>query len=119
MTATQTRIEKIYAELKLADRMTPGRTPWQTLRKRAEEIANEEGTREYLAEQVVYGGEVTTRGAMIADLQRIASTYDESPVEQQAFVSRYLQGFDRGMIARALYDFGEISVENRNLSRAW
>ena len=39
MTALQTSIENIYADLKLADRMTPGRTPWQTLRKRAEEIA--------------------------------------------------------------------------------
>lgn len=34
-----TRTEQIYTELKLADRMTPGRTPWQTLRKRAEELA--------------------------------------------------------------------------------
>lgn len=35
----QDRIEEIYRDLKLADRMTPGRTPWQTLRKRAEQIA--------------------------------------------------------------------------------
>jgi hypothetical protein len=39
MTATQTRTEQIYAELKLIDRMTPGRTPWQTLLRRAEELA--------------------------------------------------------------------------------
>jgi hypothetical protein len=30
--------DQIYEDLKLADRMTPGRTPWQTLRRRADEI---------------------------------------------------------------------------------
>lgn len=119
MNATQTLADKIYADLKLADRMTPGRTPWQTLRKRAEAIAAEQADGSYLAEKVVYGGEVTTRGAMIADLQQTAASMSDSPAEQQAFVSRYLQGFDRGMVARALYDFGEVSVANRNLSRVW
>lgn len=57
----QQQIEAIYADLKLADRMTPGRTPWQTLRKRAEDIAARED----------------------------------------------------------VWTNGEISVENRNLSRAW
>lgn len=38
----EARIESIYTDLKFADRMTPGRTPWQTLRKRAEDIANSE-----------------------------------------------------------------------------
>jgi hypothetical protein len=36
---TMKTVETIYADLKLADRMMPGRTPWQTLRKRAEAIA--------------------------------------------------------------------------------
>ena len=35
----KTRTEEIYAELKLIDRITPGRTPWQTLLRRAEELA--------------------------------------------------------------------------------
>jgi hypothetical protein len=61
MNTIQTRTEQIYFDLKIADRMTPGRTPWQTLRKRAEEIAARED----------------------------------------------------------VWANGEISVENRNLSRAW
>jgi hypothetical protein len=39
-------IEAIYADLKLSDRLTPGRTPWQTLRKRAEDIATYEHCQE-------------------------------------------------------------------------
>ena len=31
------KIQQRYEELKLWDRMTPGRTPWQKLRKQAEE----------------------------------------------------------------------------------
>lgn len=42
MTTTQSRTEQIYTELKLVDRMTPGRTPWQTLKARAERFAMEE-----------------------------------------------------------------------------
>jgi hypothetical protein len=42
MTTKTARAEQIYTELKLMDRMTPGRTPWQTLRKRAEELASAE-----------------------------------------------------------------------------
>jgi hypothetical protein len=38
MTLAQ-RTEQIYASMKFADRMTPGRTPWQKLRKRAEAAA--------------------------------------------------------------------------------
>lgn len=37
-------VERIYDELKFADRMTPGRTPWQTLRRRAETFALEGAT---------------------------------------------------------------------------
>jgi hypothetical protein len=39
MTSIANRTEQIYIELKLVDRMTPGRTPWQTLKARAEELA--------------------------------------------------------------------------------
>ena len=34
-----TAADEIYEELKLLDRITPGRTPWQTLRRRADEQA--------------------------------------------------------------------------------
>jgi hypothetical protein len=40
------RAEQIYAELKLVDRMRPGRTPWQTLRRRAVELAAAEALTE-------------------------------------------------------------------------
>lgn len=36
------RVENVYVDLKLRDRLTPGRTPWQTLRKRAEAIVEQE-----------------------------------------------------------------------------
>ena len=42
MTAYQIRVEYHYTALKLKDRATPGRTPWQTLRAHAEQIAAEE-----------------------------------------------------------------------------
>jgi hypothetical protein len=42
MTSIATRMEQIYTELKLVDRMTPGRTPWQTLKARAERLAANE-----------------------------------------------------------------------------
>ena len=42
MTTLANRTEQIYTELKFMDRMTPGRTPWQTLRKQAEELAAKE-----------------------------------------------------------------------------
>ena len=41
----------------------------------------------YLSELVRYGGEIMTRGEMIADLQRIAGG-------KQALVDRYLQGHE-------------------------
>jgi hypothetical protein len=40
------RIDYHYTALKMIDRATPGRTPWQTLRKRAEEIAGSENLTE-------------------------------------------------------------------------
>ena len=40
--ARRERIEDIYVDLKLRDRLTPGRTPWQTLRKQAEAIVERE-----------------------------------------------------------------------------
>jgi phosphoribosylcarboxyaminoimidazole (NCAIR) mutase len=52
------------------------------------------GMTEYLSEEVVYGGLVVTRAAMIADLQHMASAMTKDPVRQQALVSRYLQGFE-------------------------
>jgi len=36
MSEIEQKIEARYDELKLADRVTPGRTPWQTLRAQAE-----------------------------------------------------------------------------------
>lgn len=52
-------------------------------------------TSSYLSEEVLYGGILTTRGAMITDLQRVAATWTDDPRQQQAMVSRYLQGFER------------------------
>jgi len=36
------RVTYHYTALKLRDQATPGRTPWQTLKAKAERIANEE-----------------------------------------------------------------------------
>lgn len=36
------RIEDVYVDLKLRDRLTPGRTPWQRLREQAESIVDAE-----------------------------------------------------------------------------
>lgn len=36
------RVQAVYDDLKLRDRLTPGRTPWHTLRKRAEQIVERE-----------------------------------------------------------------------------
>ena len=41
-TAYQIRIDYHYTALKLRDQATPGRTPWQTLKAQAEQIAAEE-----------------------------------------------------------------------------
>lgn len=53
-------------------------------------------TSDYLNETVVYGGLETTRGEMLADLQRTAATYTDDPVRQQMMVTRYMQGFEHG-----------------------
>ena len=69
-----------------------------------EDIVNREDSNDYMNESVYYTGEMTTRGAMIADLQRIAaSQFPDDRAEQQACVSRFLQGFERGVAARAAY----------------
>ena len=49
----------------------------------------------YLTEEVLYGGITMTRGAMIADLQRVAATWTDDHRRQQMMVDRYLQGFER------------------------
>ncbi len=52
--------------------------------------------RHYFAETVTYGGVEMTRGAMIADLQRVAASYTDDPDEQRAIIDRYLIGFQTG-----------------------
>lgn len=48
---------------------------------------------DYLNQPVVYGGLVTTRGEMIADLTRIAEASGHP--NPHALVSRYMQGAER------------------------
>jgi hypothetical protein len=48
---------------------------------------------DYMNQAVVYGGLLVTRGAMIADLARIAEASGHP--NPQALVSRYMQGFER------------------------
>ncbi len=54
--------------------------------------------RHYFAETVPYGGVEMTRGAMIADLQRVAASYTDDPDEQRAIIDRYLIGFQTGTV---------------------
>jgi hypothetical protein len=56
---------------------------------------------EYLAEIVDYGGEQVTRGAMIADLQRVAETWTSDPTAQRNMVSVYLLRHAREVEAQA------------------
>lgn len=75
------RVEAVYADLKLRDRLTPGRTPWQRLKAEAEAIvAREEGdTFSPKVERVidearsafVWGiNDAATRRAAVAELAR-------------------------------------------------
>jgi hypothetical protein len=51
---------------------------------------------EYLSEAVNYGGIITTRGNMIADLQRIAREMcPGDPARQHAMVNVYLSGLEK------------------------
>lgn len=61
-------------------------------------------TNKHLSETVNYGGIEMTRGEMIADLEKVAATQSDDANERRAFVSRYLQGFERGVAARKRYD---------------
>ena len=50
-------------------------------------------TSTYLSEKVNYGGEMVTRGYMIADLQKLArSYYPKDKRKQAALVEVYLRG---------------------------
>lgn len=51
---------------------------------------------DYFAEPVCYGGLMTTRGEMIADLQRSAASITSDPKRQQRLVNAYLMGHERG-----------------------
>jgi hypothetical protein len=74
------RIESIYTDLKFADRMTPGRTPWQTLRKRAAELAAAE------AEGVSRG--VAARASYDATLYRLPLMDANSDNPLEASIAR-------------------------------
>lgn len=54
---------------------------------------------DYLNQPVIYGGETTTRGAMILDLERVAATWTDDPFRQQQMVNMYLAGFEHARCA--------------------
>jgi hypothetical protein len=47
---------------------------------------------QHFSAPVMFGGQLTTRAAMIAELQRIAATWADDPEQQRKLVDRYLQG---------------------------
>ncbi len=49
-------------------------------------------TSSYLTEKVNYGGEIVTRGEMITDLNRVATTWTDDLTRQRQLVDRYMQG---------------------------
>ena len=60
------------------------------------------GAQAYLGEKVNYGGIETTRGEMIADLERVAKAqFPDDPRQQRAVVERYMQGHAQGERRRA------------------